>query len=76
MVVPQRRALRGSSLGEVVAETLGARGVPQLAQRLRLDLTNALAGDAELAPHLFQRAAAVVLQTEAKLEYLPFSRRQ
>src|SRR5579871_1895697 len=45
----------------------------QLTQRFRLDLANALAGYAELAPHFLQRAAAPVLQTEAQLQHAAFA---
>src|SRR5258708_15723190 len=40
----------------------------QLAQRLRLDLPDALAGDVELAPDLLEGPGAAVLQTESQLE--------
>src|SRR5262249_42794217 len=45
-----------------------ARRVPHLAQRLRLDLADALARDAELAPHFFQRARIAVDQAKALFE--------
>src|SRR5262249_49953553 len=59
-----RRRERWSGLFEVVAEALRARGVPQLPQRLRLDLADALAGDAELLADLFQRAHLAVVEPE------------
>src|SRR5207237_399505 len=59
-----------------VAQLRGARAVAQLAQRLRLDLADALAGDAELAAHLLQRALAPVVQPEAELQHAPLAARQ
>ena len=47
----------------------------QLAQRLRLDLADALAGDAELAADLLERAAAAVFEAEAQLQHLALARR-
>src|SRR5437867_4484109 len=41
----------------------------QLAQRLRLDLSNALAGHVELATHFFERARPSVFETEAELKH-------
>src|SRR5689334_19162230 len=79
-VAPPSRARRGAAcrtstsvvtLVQIVLELLRARGVAQLAQRFRLDLANALAGDAELAAHLLERAAAAVLQAEAELQHPP-----
>src|SRR5690242_17311723 len=43
-----------------VLERLGAGGVAEFAERLRLDLPDALAGDAELLADFFQRAAVAV----------------
>src|SRR5439155_6256141 len=60
---PGGRGAPGSA--QVVAQTLGAAGVAQLAQRLGLDLADALAGHPELAPHFLQRPLAAVLQPEA-----------
>ena len=48
----------------------------ELAQRLRLDLANALPRDGELLAHLFQRPASAVFEAEAKLEHTPLARRQ
>src|SRR5205085_7049377 len=47
---------------KIVAQLLRAARVAQLAERLRFDLTDALAGHAELAPDLFERALAVVVE--------------
>jgi hypothetical protein len=44
-----------------------------LAQRLGLDLADALAGDLELAPDFFERAAVTVDQPESLLEDLRFA---
>src|SRR5207247_579420 len=49
---------------------LGPRGVPQLAQCLGLDLTDALAGDGEVLPDLLERVFAAVGQTEAEPQHL------
>src|SRR5687768_8022372 len=61
---------------EVIAQLLGPAAVAQLAQRLALDLADALARDVELAPDFFQRAAAAVLQPEAQLQHPPLSLRE
>ena len=44
-----------------------------LAQGFGFDLTNAFAGDFELAAYFFQRAAVAVHQAEALFEHLPFA---
>src|SRR5215210_5946537 len=66
-----RRSEKYLKLGlvEEVFELLGAAGVAKLAQRLRLDLADALASDAELAPDFFQRPAAAVVETEAHCQH-------
>jgi len=43
--------------------------VAQFAQRLRLDLADALSGDVELLAHFFERSGATVLQTEPELQH-------
>src|SRR5688572_24580406 len=43
--------------------------MPQLAERLRLDLADTLAGHVELAADLFERARATILETEPKLQH-------
>src|SRR3954464_12328786 len=53
---------------EVPPQLAAVGWVAQLAQRLGLDLPDALAGDAELAPDLLQRAEAAILQPEAELD--------
>ena len=47
--------------------------MPQLPEGLRLDLTDALAGDVELAPDLFEGAGAAVLQPESELQDATFA---
>src|SRR5207302_10380654 len=70
----------GGGLPEVlfdeVLEPLAPAGMAELAGRLRLDLADAFAGDAELLAHLFQGARAAVVEPEAQLEDLPLARRQ
>src|SRR5205807_8392787 len=53
---------------EVAPQLAAVGGVAQLAERLGLDLADALARDAELAPDLLQRAEAAVLQAVAQLD--------
>src|SRR6202035_5252969 len=48
----------------------------QLAQGLRLDLADALAGDVEGAPHLLERVLGAVADAEAHLEHQLLARRQ
>ena len=45
-----------------------ARGVAELAQGLGFDLADALAGDLEALPDLFQRVFGAVFQAEAHLD--------
>ena len=49
-------------------------GVPKLAKRLSLDLTNTFAGDGEMLAHLFERVLAPILQAEAHLDDFLFTR--
>src|SRR5438093_3193393 len=50
--------------------------MPQLAQRLRLDLADALAGDGEVLAHFLQRVLRAVAQAEAHLDDLLLARRE
>src|SRR5262245_27190136 len=52
------------------------RGMAQLAQRLGLDLADALAGHGEVLAHLFQRVLAAVAEAEAHLDHLLLARSQ
>src|SRR5687767_3856523 len=61
---------------EVVLELPAAARVPQLAKRLRLDLTDPLARDVEVAPDLLEGAGTPVLEPEAELKDAPLARRQ
>src|SRR5450759_3732222 len=68
-----RLALRNSrgvalALLEIVLELAGAARVAQLAQRLGLDLADALAGDVELLAHFLESAGPTVFEAEAKLQ--------
>src|SRR5580765_8098467 len=57
-------------------ELLGARGMAELAQRLGLDLPDALASDREVLADLLQRVLAAVREAEAQAQHLLFSRRE
>ena len=57
------------TLVQVVLQLAAAAGMAQFAQGLGLNLTDALAGDVELFAHLFQRAAAAIVQAEAQLQH-------
>ena len=51
-------------------------GWRKLAQRLRLDLADALAGDLELLPDFFERAAAAIVEAEAQVQHFPLAHGQ
>ena len=57
-----------SCLLQVVLELPRPRRVPQLAQRLRLDLADPLAGHVELLADLLERAGTPVLEAEPELQ--------
>ena len=57
-------------LFQVVFELAAAARMAQLAQRLRLDLADALAGHFELFADFFERAAAAIVQPEAQAQHL------
>ena len=50
--------------------------MPQLAQRLGFDLTNAFAGDRKRLPDLFQCVLAAIFKSEAHLDHFFLSRGQ
>src|SRR5262245_27549546 len=50
--------------------------MPELPERLRLDLADALAGDVELLPNLLEGPGTPVLEAEAELEHAPLAARQ
>jgi len=54
-----------ADLLQVVLELAGTARVPQLTERLGLDLANTLAGHSELATNLLQRAGMPVGEAEA-----------
>src|SRR5262249_9042067 len=53
---------------QIVAELLRTRGVAELAQRLGLDLSNALPRDPEALADLLQRPLVPIDEPEAELE--------
>ena len=55
---------------------LGTARMPQLAQRLGLDLADALAGHVEFLADLFKSMRHAVAQAETHLEDLLFARRE
>src|SRR6185369_10691385 len=59
-----------------VFEVLGARRVTKLAQRLRLDLTDALARDLEALTDLFERVVRLLADAEAEAQDLLLARRK
>src|SRR6266540_6826437 len=56
------------------AKFTAARGVPQLAERLRFDLPDALARDGEALADLLERVLAAVADAEPHLDDLLFPR--
>src|SRR5437879_3539858 len=59
---------------QVVLQLLAPRRVAKLAQRLGLDLANALAGDPEALAHLLEGSLVAVEEPEAQLEHSPLAR--
>src|SRR5258706_14942700 len=55
---------------QIILEPAAAAGMAQLAQRLRLDLADALARDLEFPAHLFERATAAIVQPKAQTQHL------
>src|SRR5262245_61855931 len=71
------RDARSESLGlGELGEALAAERLAELEKTAGLDLADALASDAVLAGHLFQRARLAVLEAEAHLDHLSLARRQ
>ncbi len=64
-----------SFLIEEALESLRARGVPQLPQRLGLDLAYALARDVELLADFLERVVGGHLDAEAHAQHFRLSRR-
>src|SRR5262245_51462002 len=56
-------------VGHELPELAAPRGMAQLAQRVRLDLADALAGQAELLADLLQRPWPAVVEAEAEPEH-------
>src|SRR2546427_2906101 len=65
-----------SRLLQVIPEFLAAGRVAELAQRLGLDLRDALAGHPEPLADLFQRALVAVDQSKPQLQHAPLPRRE
>ena len=65
-----------SRLLQVIPEFLAAGRVAELAQRLGLDLPDALAGHPEPLADLFQRALVAVDQPKPQLQHAPLPRRE
>src|SRR5205823_5904830 len=57
-------------LFQIVPKLLRPGRMPELRQRLRFDLPDPLAGDAEFPAHLFQRPGMAVQQSEPELNDL------
>src|SRR5580698_7431847 len=57
-------------------ELAAARRMPELAQRLGFNLTDALAGDGKALADLLERVLAAIPDTEPHLDHLLFARRQ
>src|ERR1035437_3435108 len=53
---------------QIVLQLAGARRVPELAQRLGLDLADALAGDVELLANFLESAGSALLRPKAELQ--------
>src|SRR5262245_8937017 len=70
-----RRRQKSSGLQEA-PELLGPRGMAELAQRLGLDLADALARHREVLADLLQRVLAAVGQAEAQAQHLLLARRE
>ena len=67
---------RAASVVQEAPELSGARGVLELAQRLRLDLADALARHAELLADLLERVVGVHADAEAHAQHALLARRQ
>src|SRR6478672_13964094 len=74
IVDPQSSALR--STFEERPQLAATGGVPQLAQRLRFDLADALPRDGEVLTHLFERVLAAVAHAKPHLDDFLFAGRQ
>src|SRR5690606_8199433 len=71
----RRRAPAGSALDERL-EPLGSARVAQLAQRLGLDLPDALAGDLEVLADLLEGVVGLLADTEPHAQHLLLARGQ
>src|SRR5262245_33449887 len=75
MISPEAsRIAKSGAVVEECAQPMATAGVPQLAQRLGLDLSDALARDREILADLLQRVLASVVEPEAHLDDFLFAR--
>src|SRR5262244_3829365 len=58
------------------AQSFAAAGMTKFAQRFRLNLADALAGDVEVLPHLFERMFAIDTDAKAFAQDFLFARRE
>ena len=58
---------------EIVAQPAATSGMPQLAQRLGLDLADALARHSELFANLFESMTLAIVEAEAQSQHMPLA---
>ena len=64
------------AVGEKRSQLAAAAGMPQLPQCLGFNLADALAGDAKLLAHFFQRVLGAVFEAKTHFDHAFFARRQ
>src|SRR5579864_2320085 len=60
------RTTTPTALAQVIAQLLGSAGMPQLAKRLGLDLTDSLPSDAEFTTDFLQRTLASIVEPKSQ----------